>query len=186
MPYAYLEGVDMRELYRSVRKKAATGLLKDKIDPDSSLGIIKTHAEMTNVSLERVDRELKKGTFILFVKKQCFLGSVHVGKWIAKNLYRKSLKSLMIESHEFSQMLNHEACRIANYWSHFQPVKILDDFLQCTETTPLQVILDSKSHIVNNFSCNIKEFNSDDSLRELVLNQDNMNFPEKLTHLFKL
>ena len=92
----------------------------------------------------------------------------------------------MIEPHEFSQMLNHEACCIANYWSHFQPVDNLDDFLQCTETTTLQVILDSKSCIENNFSCNMKEFNSVESRRELVLNQDNMIFPEKLKHLFQL
>ena len=72
IPYAYLKGVHMRELHRSVRKKATTGLLKDNVDPDSSLGIIKQCAEMTNVSLERVDRELKKGTFTLFVKKTVF------------------------------------------------------------------------------------------------------------------
>ena len=72
IPHACLEGVHMRELCHSVRKKATTGLLKDNLDPDSSLGIIKQHAEMTNVSLERVDRELKKGTFTLFVKKTVF------------------------------------------------------------------------------------------------------------------
>ena len=92
----------------------------------------------------------------------------------------------MMQPHEFSQMLNHEACYIKNYWSHFQPVDNLDDFLQCTETSTLQVILDCKSCTQNNFNTTIKEFNSDDSLRELVLNQNNMIFPKKLSHLFQL
>ena len=56
---------------------------------DDSLGVVKTYSEMINVSFERIDRELKKGTFMLFVKKHYFLDSIDVGKWIASELTQK-------------------------------------------------------------------------------------------------
>ena len=59
----------MREFCSTVRGTQNSGAFNDNINPASSLGIIKACADMTSISLEKIDRELRKGTFILFVKK---------------------------------------------------------------------------------------------------------------------
>ena len=74
---------------------------------------------MTGASKQRVAKVLKKGQFILFIKKEHYKQSVHVGKWIAKELSCDSLSPCDIPPHEFCQMLNHDENPIALHWSHF-------------------------------------------------------------------
>ena len=59
----------MREFCTSVKGKKCTGILNDNVDLSSCAGIIIEHVDMNNVSREKADRALKKGIFILFVKK---------------------------------------------------------------------------------------------------------------------
>ena len=160
--------------------------LAGNVDPNSNPGIIIQCCEMNDISKQRADRELKKGTFILFIKKLFFMGSVTVGKWIAKHIYTRALKHLGIKPHEFSQMLNHNSCYITTFWSHFQPFNGCEDFLNCTEEETLAIIMDAKSFIETHMEVSIKDFADDEKLRCLVLNKDNMTFPKKLTFLMHL
>ena len=70
----------MREFCTSVKGKKCTGVLKDNVDPSSCAGIIIECIEVNNISKDKVDRELKKETFILFIKKLYYARFVEIGK----------------------------------------------------------------------------------------------------------
>ena len=83
LPYAYMEKDKMTIFYRSCKHKATSGILEKDEQDGSPLGCILQYIEMTGVSKNRVDKVLKQGQFIMFMKKEYFKKSVTIGKWIS-------------------------------------------------------------------------------------------------------
>ena len=186
LPYAYMEKDEMTSFYKSCKLKATSGILEHDKQDESPLGYILQYIEMTGVSKNRVDRVLKQGQFIMFMKKEYFKKSVAIGKWISENLLKDVLAICDIPHHEFCQMLNHTDDIVALYWSHYQPVNSMEEFIECVQLPTKEMILKTIKILKQRMLVdNVIDIDDKNVIRDFVVEDDEDATLEEIELLFK-
>ena len=166
-PFPCMEKDYMLDFHKLCRNKPSSGILDQHVADESPLGMILEYIEFRGVHKVQVDRALKKGEFPIFMKKDYHKRSVEVGKWCAKELLPIVLSMCGIKPHEMCQMINHFDEPFL-YWSHYQPVNHIDDFIECLQSESKDIITNTVSFIKRNAGCDIVDLMDKNLIREIV------------------
>ena len=101
------------------------------------------------------------------MKKEYHKRSVEVGKWCAKELLPIALSMCGIAPHELCQMINHFDDPFL-YWSHYQPVNHIDEFIECLESESKDIITNTMSFIKSNAGCDIVDLVDKNLIHKIV------------------
>ena len=186
LPYAHMEKEEMRSFYKSCKDNGTSGIFRHHELDDSPLGCILQYIEIASVSKNKVDKALTKGEFIMFMKKEYFKKSVGIGKWIADNLLKDTLAICDIPHHEFCQMLNHTDDIVALYWSHYQPVNSMEEFIECVQLPTKEMILDTIKFLKQQmFVETLTDIEDKNAIRNVVVDDDKDATLEEIELLFQ-
>ena len=79
-PYLFMKNETMLQFHSTCKIKQSSRIFMQNITDDSPIGHILQYIDMTGTSKYKVDNELRRGKFVLFMKKEYYKQSVHIGK----------------------------------------------------------------------------------------------------------